>query len=104
MTGWSVSHEGEIKVIAYKDENITEQFGKCYFRLISFYNSRIAASTSQKIDLSAFSTLISAGVARYNASISCRCSGKHYGCIYILFEDSKGLRGYPIAKRKYSEY
>jgi hypothetical protein len=104
MTGWNVSDEGDIKVIAYKDENITEQFGECYFRLISFYNSRIAASTSQKIDLSTFSTLISAGVARYNASVSCRRSGKHYGSIYLLFEDLKGLRGDPIEKCKYSKY
>ena len=79
-------------MFAYSDQNNTKDFGKCYFRVTSFFQTRQVAAMYQIIDLEQFSLLISTDNARYNTSVNFQCFGNQYGSIELRFIDFHGLR------------
>ncbi len=79
-------------MFAYPEQNNKENFGKCYFRVVSFFQVRKVAFMHQLINLENFTLLISTGNARYNASVNFQCFGKQYGAIELRFIDLNGLR------------
>jgi hypothetical protein len=87
-------------VFAYPEQNNKENFGKCYFRVISFFQARKVATIYQLINLQNFTLLISIGNARYKASVNFQCFGKQYGTIELRFIDLNGLRYGGVDKGK----
>jgi len=100
VTGWHISVFGIISIIPYNNSDSSVKFGKCYFRVTRFYILKQSVSASQNISLEKFTLLISAGMARYNASVDFQCSGNQYGYLELLFADLNGLHYYPVYRRK----
>lgn len=96
MTGWSVSVPGIVSIIAYENQNSTARFGKYYFRVTPSYNLKDGVSISQNISLENYTLLISAGIARYNASVNFQCSGNQFGYLQLVFMDFNGLNYSPV--------
>ena len=55
---------------------------------------------SQNISLEKFILFISAGNARYNASVYFRCSGNQVGTMELIFTDLNGLNHFAIYRCK----
>jgi hypothetical protein len=100
VTGWRISVPGIISIVAYDNQNSTARFGKYYFRVTPFYNLIRGVSLSQNISLENYILLISAGIARYNASINFQCSGNQFGYIELIFTDLNGLNYSPVYRGK----
>ncbi|CAF1437817.1 unnamed protein product [Rotaria magnacalcarata] len=96
FTGWQISVPGVISLLAYNNGNLTDQYGKCYFRVTPSYTLKQSISASQDIFFDEFTLLISAGIAHYKASVDFRCSGNQYGYMELTFVDLYGLRYFPV--------
>lgn len=51
---------------------------------------------SQNISFDEYILLISAGIARYNVSVSFQCWGNQYGFLQLIFVDMNGLAYDPV--------
>lgn len=100
LTGWHVSVPGILSVTAYDNQNFTAQFGKYYFRVRPLYVVKESVSMHQNISFENFILLISAGIARYNASVNFQCSGNQYGYFQLIFIDLNGLAYHTIHRSK----
>lgn len=95
LIGWNITSRGEIKVLAYDNNtnfNWTNNLGRCYFRVTSYYLARKVVYASQRIVFDGFTLLITAGLARYHASADVQCFGSQYVVIELAFIDDKDLR------------
>ncbi|CAF3014548.1 unnamed protein product [Rotaria socialis] len=97
--GWQISVPGIISLLAYNNQNLTDQYGKCYFRVTPSYTLNQAISASQNIFFDEFTLLISANISNYKASVDFRCSGNQYGYMELIFVDLYGLRYFPVSRR-----
>ena len=79
-------------MFAYTEQLREEKFGRCYFRVSSFFTTKKVASMYQDISLENFRLLISTGAAHYNASTNFQCFGEQYASIELRFTDVNNLR------------